>query len=804
MIKTLNILFAIWLPFLATAQLQLNEICPSNQNNYEDPIEGFADWIEVYNNSGSDIDLEEYYLSDDPTVPTKWNFPEVDLVVGEYRVFAADELSTNDTTIQFNLVREGMRVYLFDEDANLIDSIIQPKLRANHSYGRLDSQFFVYENPTPNAINSASTAYKGYAQSPIIETISGNYDPFHLPIESPSDELDLWYIINGDMDVIHSYESPLSISETISIMAFCTGDSLLPSAGTYRTFFVHRGHELNIIHLFVDSTALFDETIGIYSEGPDAEPDHPHYGANYWKDTSLVTYYEYFNSDFELIEALECELRIHGGTISRTRPMKSLRLVARNRFDQSSFNHQYFKKKDVNEFRRLLLRNSGSDYNITHLKDGILHDFALHEGFNIDVQAYLPVVVYINGEFIGVHNLREKLDAPYLANNHQVNPDSVNLLEEEELFIIDGDSVEFRDLGDFVEANDLSIQANFDYVEERIDLESMVDYFIYELFLNNRDWPYNNLKLWNAASQPRYRYLFSDLDAAIKYYGSDQLAYHSLETILGTYGENNIHCIILKKLLDHTEFRRYFINRYADLMNTSFQADYILDYIYNAKSRIEFDMNRHFGKWYGTVEKWNNHYNKYDTFFEDRVDIVRNELSVVFDLPEAGDFYLGVYPANAGIIQCNTIELTDFPFVGQYYDGNAIDLTAEEEYQGSFLYWKNLRTGETYDSPSIQINPEAGDSLIAIFGEKEDDFNLALHPNPVFTDVTITFDISESGPLDLEVYNLQGQRLMAYHYDYLAMGGYQLNYDFSELVEGSYLVVLNGSQGREGSKFVKL
>lgn len=783
----------------------LNEVCPSNVNSFENEEDDFLDWFEIYNNTGASINLSTYYLSDNRNNPTKWVSAALEIEAGEYAVINSDATYDNDIIAPFSLKRGGGSIYLANAAGILIDSLIYPELQPNHSYGRIDDRFYYFKTPSPEEINTTQTGYKGYASTPTVNRVSGNY-PKGTSIVARSNNADetLYYSVNGTNPVAaYLYESPFTLNQTLSIRAVSIGDSMIQSPAIYRTYFVDVNHKLPVVNLNIDSLELLDEIIGIYMLGPDASPVYPYYGANFWKDIELHAYYEYFDTNLVLHESLDCGVKIHGGTVSSTRPMKSLRLVAHSRYEKEEFTYPYFENKSNHHFKRLLLRNSGSDYNKTHLKDGVLHKFVIDHGLNIDAQGYHPVIVYINGTYWGIHNMREKLDKYYPASNYGVDPETVNLLEEEELFVIAGSAAEFLTLHDFIINNDLNNLANYNWVGERLDLNSLVDYFIMELYVNNRDWPYNNLKLWNSPDHPQWRYFYSDLDAGVKYYGTEPSDYHSLAYILGSYGDANIHVVIFKKLLANDEFKRYFINRYADLMNTILASDYILQYIYKAREKINSEMLRHFYKWYDHQAEWGEYFLEFDHFFGDRVEIVQNELSLVFDKPSATPIYVGMYPADAGKIQLNTLTLDSFPFVGKYYTENPIDLTVKPSGDHQFLYWENLRNGEKSETSSIQINPQVGDSIIAVFKEKEDVYHLKISPNPVVDLASLSFSLPSSSAVDLILFTMSGQQMALAHFDYLALGSYHFQHDFSMLTPANYLLFIQTPTGKEGLKFVK-
>lgn len=804
--KSISVIFLLLLSMAGFSQV-INEICPSNVDNFENEEEGFTDWVELWNNSGADLSLSDYYITDDRYDPTKWPIESGGpLEDGNYIVISAKELPEEIETIPFSFKRGGGNVYLANSSEELIDSIIYPQLQPNDSYGRYADKWFYFDTPTPEAINTTATGFKGYASSPKFNRVPGEYSKgTNITLHTPNDTEAIYYSLNGTNPIEGNlYTGPIVLQKTNSIRALAVADSLIPSPAAFSTYFVDVNHQLPIVNLNLDSLELLDEIIGIYVLGPDADPEYPYYGANFWKDIEIHAFYEYFDTAMVMHESLDCGVKIHGGTVSSTRPMKSLRLVAHNRYEKESFTYPYFDNKDVNYFKRLLLRNSGSDFNRTHLKDGVLHQFLLDHELNVDAQGYQPVVVYINGLYWGIHNMREKLDKYYLASNYGIDPETVNLLEEEELYVIAGDSAEFVELRDFVVANDMTNQTNYDWVAARLDLNSMVDYFIMELYVNNRDWPYNNLKLWNSASNPQWRYFYSDLDAGVKYYGPDLIDFHSLEYILGPYGDGNVHVVIFKKMLENLEFQRYFINRYADLMNTVLEGEYIINYIYKAKEKLNPEMQRHFYKWYGIYEEWNENFHDYDKFFNDRVAIVQNELSVVFDKEAALDVYVGMYPSKAGIIELNTIELDSFPFIGKYYSENRIDLTALANEGETFVHWENLRTGEIVENIHIQIDPTIGDSLIAVFESPNSPFELTLYPNPLSTRGELNFSLEESDEVKIQLFNLQGQFIAELSYEYLAKGSYARKFNFEHLVAGNYLVRVITPSASESIQFVKL
>ncbi len=170
---------------------------------------------------------------------------------------------------------------------------------------------------------------------------------------------------------------------------------------------------------------LWDWEEGIYVLGPNASTIYPYFGANYWMDWQKPSHIEYFDEQQNQGFELDADIMIHGG-FSRVFPMKSLRVITDSKYDESEINYQLFKDKDIHTFNKFVLRNSGQDFNVTHFRDALMQKVVQNET-DIDIQDYQPVVVFLNGQYWGIHNIREKIDRFYVNGNFGVHEDSIHL-----------------------------------------------------------------------------------------------------------------------------------------------------------------------------------------------------------------------------------------------------------------------------------------------------------------------------------------------------------------------------------------
>ena len=784
----------------------INEICPSNTVVHEDFFVGFLDWVEIYNPSATPVSLIGYTFSDDLSEPDQWPFPFASIPGESYITITAADDPVLAQTINFAFPRRGRTLYMFDSEGDIVDSIAYPRLQPNHSYGLIESQYYYFGVPTPGHPNNTEIGYKGYANAPEINLLSGDYaaeTELVLTPVLPSETV--FYTYNGrGVDAGILYESPFEITKTRSIRAIATADSMLISSSTYRTYFVNEHHDLPVINLGVDSLDLFDNVEGIFMMGPDAVDTSPFLGANFWKDQEVHVYYEYFDKDFELADSMNCHIEVFGGIGSRWRDMKSIQLRGKNTYDKSYFRYEYFEGKELDKFRRLVLRNGGNDFCNSCMKDAALHNYFIESGLNVDLLAYNPVVVYINGHYWGIQNMREKADRYYVESNYNLDPDEVNLLGQATLDEIDGEATEFIALTDYANGNDLASDLHYNWVDDQLDINSFVDYFLIQLYVNNRDWPNFNLKVWNAVGHEKWRYLLYDMDVGLKYNGTSLPEQQSLAFILNNAVSSNPHVQILEALLANEAFRRYFINRYCDLLNTAFDAQAIYASISDQKEKIESEMGMHYPKWCGSIASWHERFIGQKGFIDGRELIIHHELAEVFELPQAVDLTIDVFPAGAATVQLNSLALDEFPFAGSYFNTNVIDLTAEIKLGELFKYWENHRTKERLFELQIQVDPEDQDEWVVVCHSNEI-AEIDIVPNPAENEITVSFSLTSQSPVEISVVDLQGKEVMSTSYpEFFLRGRHKINMDLSQLLAGHYILFITTSYGREASQIIKL
>tara|TARA_B110000037_G_scaffold211206_1_gene262482 strand:- start:1605 stop:3896 length:2292 start_codon:yes stop_codon:yes gene_type:complete len=665
-LKTILITIVLFLTVnLKSQNLQINEVVSRNYNgllSFENKTE---DWIEIYNNSLDTINLQNYYLSDDDDNYQLWQFPYKKLAPDSFLVVFASgkNIVSPELHTSFKLTSEGESIYLSSNV--LIDSISMPALNADNSFGRIaesSNQWSILDIPSPHFSNAESN-FLSFSHE------SGFYDEeIYLEVNSLRPHHTIYYTTNGRepttldkiwsndflknatlknnnfCNVITTAEHPIlehkhvnpkvNINKT-NVLKFASFSNQIKTSRTNsKTFFVGIDHyELPVLSIIIDSLSLFDEAYGIYTPGIHWDVSGPEWTGNYtkrgraWEKEISISY---FDKNRVLIFEQNAGVRIHGGK-SRLQPQKSLRVYARKSYGNEDFTIPHFEGKKYDKF---ILKNIFSSWNNTMISD--YFSLKSSENFNFEMQNQKPVILFLNGEYWGIHYLAERLDADFLSELYEFDSsDTINLLEN--ATAQSGSNEEFLILMQFIEYHDLSDDVNYTQVESKIDIANFIDYHIVEMFFNNYDWPSNNLKIWNV-NNGKWRYVLYDLDAAIFTKG-DKLSYNMFNHMLTEEGdswpnppESNL---IFRKLMNNESFKTDFVKRYIELISNDLSQAKLIGVLSELLPDINYHLHEHIDRWNYPISlsEWEmNLKERTINFINTRQCIVNNQMIEALDL----------------------------------------------------------------------------------------------------------------------------------------------------------------------------
>ncbi|HNW89549.1 MAG TPA: CotH kinase family protein [Bacteroidales bacterium] len=629
----------------------------------------------------------------------------------------------------FQLEVSGENVVLTTPVGITADQKFSGYIAISNSLARIpdgSSSWCITNSPTPGQSNNGSTCYTGYAPKPVFTLAPGFYSGTqNVGITASIAGTEIHYTKNGNIPNISDplYTTPIAVDATTVLRAKCFGPSgFLPGNTATNTYLINENTALTTISLSSDSTNLWGTT-GIYTN----------YSQDWKKDCHVECFAPMGNQHFEL----DATMRIHGG-YSSSFDQKSFRITTNNQMDSSFINYQLFPDKELTSYSSFLLRNSGNDWFYTYFRDALMQ--RLVRNTNLDFSAYRPCITFINGKYWGIYNIREKPDKNFVEDNRGIDDDSIDIVRNNyntPVLAEEGTMDAYTNMYNFIVNNDISIPANYGVVKSMLDIKNYADYFIAETYYINDDWIgycINNIKLWRERKPTaKWRYLLWDLDISLGFnwswircnYQRDKL-WDAVNTTL-----TNDHSAMLKKILENSEFKSYFINRYADLINTIYRPDNMNTMIYGMRDSIAAEMPRALSRWVGSgygvtsMAEWHGQIDTVVEFANNRPFYARNYIQDLFTLNGQVDVTLDAYPAGAGKIKISTIYPESLPWTGVYFDSNPVKITAIPNPGFTFLNWQaniSLPSGDT--NRSITLNIANDDTFVAVFSGNAQPLNL--------------------------------------------------------------------------------
>jgi len=502
---------------------------------------------------------------------------------------------------------------------------------------------------------------------------------------------------------------------------------------------------LPVASLSIDENKLFDYNDGIMVAGVDfdvwrlANPteDAPSEGnvANFFRrgrENERVTNFTYFVNGAEVLNQ-DVGLRIHGGS-SRTYQNKSLTVYSRSDYGDDTMSYQFFGDQTFNNFKGLVLHNSGNDFDQTMFRDALCHK--LSKSLNFTTKGYQPAATFINGEYWGLLSFRDKIDDDYFDRVYNIAKTDIQVLENE-YWLVEGDGYDnYLEIVNYITNNSLTVQANYNYMLTRIDPESFKDYFISNIFLENADWPVNNIVYWrkNTTYTPgapyghdgRWRWMAHDMDDTFGI-SNDNINLNSLADATAVNGpvwpNAPWSTLLLRKMLDNTGFKTEFINRFADLLNTSFLSSRMLSVMTAMKTQLDPNAPEHFARWDAPVdgEDWDYFVGRQTQFINLRPAIQRTHIRSKFGIASNINATLNVSNPAHGYIKMNSIEVkagTDgittnpYPWTGIYFSNIPVKMKAIANPGFIFSHWTGASTSTNAE---ITITAAASFSVTAVF-----------------------------------------------------------------------------------------
>jgi gliding motility-associated-like protein len=774
MIKSIYLLFLISVSLSLFGQVKINEYSCSNISGPTDAYGEREDWIELLNTTASPIDLTGWYLSDKATNLTKWLIPSGSIPANGFKMAFCSKrnlVNGNQYHPNFNLSQtEGDWIILLNPSLVVVDSFkIVHMTKSNHSVGRTTNgaaTFSLFTTPTPNANNSGAVNF--YTPTPVFSLQAGFYPAAQsITITCPDPSATIRYTLDGSDPVVTSpiYSTPIPIATTkvIRAAAFSTN---LPSFTATNTYFINVNHSIPVVSVSGQ---------GVYTllQGNQFTP---------------IGSFELFEDNGVFIDEGQGEFNKHGND-SWSYPQRGFDFILRDEFGYNGdLEHVIFPEKARDNFQRLILKPAASDNypfeNGAHIRDAFIHELSIKADMKLDERTWRPCVIYLNGQYWGVYELREKVDdADY--TDFYYNQDKFNLYYLKtwggtwQDYGAPNALPDWNNLKNYIATNSMANPTNFAYVDSLLNWESLCDYFMFNSYVVNQDWLNWNTSWWRGldttGDKKKWRYSLWDMDATfghyINYTGIPDPSANAdpcnAENLPNPGGQG--HTDILEKLiLENPVVEQYYITRYIDLINTNFSCDTMIMLLDSMVNEIGPEMTAHCAKWGGTYAGWQSKVQTLRNFINARCLALAQGLIDCYQLSGPFAVTFNVTPVNAGKIKVNSIWPPSYPWSTTYFGGINTNIIAQANPGYIFSNWTyvtgpllfpiaqdtngvNITGPETIVAVFVADNPDLdGDGCLNV-----DEIAAGTNPNNPDTDGDGENDCAEIGanpltPLDTD------------------------------------------------------
>ncbi len=609
----------------------------------------------------------------------------------------------------FKIDADGEVLVLSTPDEMVVDSVRTGYLPTDISLGRFPdgaSALSYHPDPTPGAPN-ASAGFASIGARTEFSAVGGFHDaPFDLTLSKEDPVGSIHYTLDGSVPTEASpvYRSSIRIASTTVVRARVLGAGAIPGPAATHTYFVRQTFRLPVVSISTDPANFFDNDTGIYVLGDQYNRDFPHFGANFWEDWERPVHLELYETDGRLGFSADLGAKIFGGW-SRGHPQRSMSFFARKQYGTGRVRYRIFPQKKIDSFEAFVLRNSGNDWNRTHFRDAMMT--SLLDDLEVDRQAYRPAVVFINGDYWGILNLREKVNEHFIDSNHKgVDSDNIDLLERNAT-TLHGDADHYQSLIGLLNSRDVRDPAVYTQVASMMDIPNFIDYQASQIYFDNTDWPGNNIKFWRPrTADGRWRWIMFDTDFGFGIWNVNNHANNTLAFALEPNGPNWPNppwsTLMLRRLVTSEEFVAEFVNRFATHLNTIFTTSKVVARINEMEAALAPEMGRHHARWGGNISNWRSQVNNMRVFASRRAAAVRSHLASRFRLGALASLRLDVSPPRTGFIEIHDLPIWDFPWAGAYFRGLPIRIAARPVPGFRFVGWEGVTPDDVAEA-SVEL-----------------------------------------------------------------------------------------------------
>ncbi len=718
----------LFISFQGYGQIFINEYSCSNSNGPTDSFGERNDWIELFNPTINAFDISGYFLSDKSSNLTKWEIPNAVIPSFGHLIIQCsgrDGVFNGEIHAGFGLTQtKNEWIILTAPSGNLVDSLkILKPTQNNHSYGRTNDgnpNWSVFINPTYGTTNTNAFSY--YAPKPIFNLDGGFYNANQaIALSTSQPNTSIYYTLDGSTPSSASslYNSPINISSSTVLRAitYSTDPQVPPSFIETNTYFINTSHVLPILSICGDEILPF------------IQDTHPF--AFYDNFDGAI---EYYGNNQQLIAEGSGAYNKHGND-SWAYGQRGFDFIMR---DQYGYNYaiqdQIFKNKSRDEYKRIIVKAAANDNvsfeNGAHIRDAYVHTLSQLGKLRMDERSNQSCIVYVNGQYWGIYEIREKVDDLDFTAYYYDQKDIDFIKTWGGTWAEYGNMNHWNAVSSYILNNDMSVASNYDSVKAMYNVGSLIDYVVLNAYTVCSDWLNWNTAWWHGhntnGDKKKFRYALWDMDATFGHY----INYTGIpntnanadpcdpESLAGTSSDPQGHIAILNKLMDNEVFEQAYISRFIDLANGPLSCATMIAVLDSMVNVIRPEMQGQVNRWGGSLNQWETNVQTMKNFINNRCNALSNGLISCYNLTGPYRIVVDVQPVMAGKVKLNSSWIPYYTWEGTFY-GNIKTYLEAAAFQGyEFDHWE-AKTHILNQPNSITdtLSIVADDTLIAVFKE---------------------------------------------------------------------------------------
>lgn len=724
---------------LVSQDIVINEVQAKNINTYSGPFifEQYPDWVEVKNTTAAAVDISGYYLSDDEDEVTKYQFPSgTSIPANGYLIVHTVGDNFNPSTSEtptplyatFKLASKGETIVLSAADETLISTVTYPAIQNDISYGLLsDGTYSFLNSPTPGSANDETSQFVELDSNLTVDVPSGLYATAQTVTLTKSGPGLIYYTLDGTTPTSASilYTAPITINATTVLKAIVINSASEFSVVENKSYIIGVSHSLPVIILTSDNSSFNSDNKEVIDGRAEFQ---------FIETDGTVALNQYVN------------FRTSGNT-SAIQPQINGKIEADDLYGDDDFDYKMYPNKTIDKFNSFLLRNSSQDWSETHLRDAYISRLLGKDNLSdIPFEGYRPAVIYVNGAYQGIINVREDDDNDYVRHNFNLDDDDYCVSEN-----CDGGFVPFPPFT--TDRAQLEMNQSFN---DAVNLTFLIQFSALNEF---------GFRYWSN-SDPEHPYTLNVL-------------MHDFDATFGLLGENfdaagvqpmNISQIIEPNFKNHTPYKNEAVQYIAASLNHIYSKSRTTAILNEMELELEAEIPAHaivnsqlavdqnytpsnpapfanLAEWKANVQDLRNTINaRYDE------TTIFSEISTEYGLGSTVDVTYNSSDITMGFVRVHEIKSIDQNFTGTYFSGLPIKFSAEALPGFRFVEW----VGDIMDTTN-NITPSftSNASITAVFEPiPVPTTNLVINEVQSKNDTTIA---DENGEFDdwIEIYNLE-------------------------------------------------